>query len=345
MSAEYVIDGIFLTRRLTGVERYSINLIKELDKIVEPGVCELLVPLCCDKSMELKNIKEIRYGRIKGYLWEQTDLAFYLRKHRAKVISLCNTIPFFAPRGIVVLHDISLKVNPHFFNTSLRGLFSVACWLVMYRAIMMSKAHIITVSEFSKSEILRVYKIKPGRISIIQNGWQHIQDIDPDEAVIDRYKLSRGGYYFAMATAAPNKNVKWIIEAARQHPEETFVLAGYRSIEACEGDVLVNLIPVGYVSDAEAKALMSHCRAFILPTFYEGFGIPPMEALASGAKGIIVSDTPCMREIYGDIADYIDPYDYDHTSVDLRPRSREEIEAFLKKYSWEKAAKALLELL
>ena len=91
-----MIDGIFLTRRLTGVERYSINLIKELDKIVEPGVCELLVPLCCDKSMDLKNIKEIRYGRIKGYLWEQTDLAFYLRKHRAKVISLCNTI-FCAP--------------------------------------------------------------------------------------------------------------------------------------------------------------------------------------------------------------------------------------------------------
>ena len=77
---------------------------------------------------------------------------------------------------------------------------------------MMSKAHIITVSEFSKSEILRVYKIKPGRISIIQNGWQHIQDIAPDEAIIDRYELSRGGYYFAMATAAPNKNVKWIID-------------------------------------------------------------------------------------------------------------------------------------
>ena len=70
-----------------------------------------------------------------------------------------------------------------------------------------------------------------------------------------------------------------------------------------------------------------------------------MEALASGAKGIIVSDTPCMREIYGDIADYIDPYDYDHTSVALSPRSREEIEAFLDNYSWEKAAKALLELL
>jgi len=345
MSAEYVIDGIFLTRRLTGVERYSINLIKELDKIVEPGVCELLVPLCCDKSLDLKNIKEIRYGRIKGYLWEQTDLAFYLRKHKANVISLCNTIPFFAPRGIVALHDISLKVNPHFFNTSLRGVYSVMVFQIMYLAIIWSKAHIITVSEFSKSEILRAYRINPDRISLVSNGWQHILEIEPDEAVIDRLAIKNGGYFFAMATAAPNKNVKWIIEAARQHPEETFVLAGHMSLSAGGEDKPANLILAGYVSDGEAKALMAHCKAFILPTFYEGFGIPPMEALASGAKGIIVSDTPCMREIYGDIADYIDPYDYDHTSVDLRPRSREEIEAFLDNYSWEKAAKALLELL
>ena len=323
MSAKYVIDGVFLTRRLTGVERYAVNIVKELDKIAGAGELELLVPLCCEEIPELKNIKTVRYGHFKGYLWEQTDLAYYANKHKMQVISFCNTVSVFAPRGIVVLHDISLKVNPHFFNTSLRGLFSVACWLVMYRAIMMSKAHIITVSEFSKSEILRIYKIKPGRISIIQNGWQHIQDIDPDEAVIDRYELSRGGYYFAMATAAPNKNVKWIIEAARQHPEETFVLAGHRSIEACEGDVPVNLI---------------------LPTFYEGFGIPPMEALASGAAGIIVSDTPCMREIYGDIADYIDPFDYEHTSVGIIPRRREEIDTFLKKYSWSGSARKLYEL-
>ena len=70
-----------------------------------------------------------------------------------------------------------------------------------------------------------------------------------------------------MATAAPNKNVKWIIEAARQHPEETFVLAGHMSLSAGGEDKPANLILAGYVSDGEAKALMAHCKAFILPTF------------------------------------------------------------------------------
>ena len=69
---------------------------------------------------------------------------------------------------------------------------------------------------------------------------------------------------------------------------------------------LPNVLYLGYVSDGAAKALMAHCKAFLFPTLYEGFGIPPLEAAACGAPQIIVSDTPCMREVYGPCAAYID---------------------------------------
>lgn len=341
----YVIDGIFLARRLTGVERFAYNMVKEMDALVKPGRFILLAPMKSENEMELKNIKLVKYGHFKGYLWEQTDLAYFILKHRARCISFCNTVPVLASRGVVFLHDISMRVNPGFFSTNFRGCLSILCWCLMYRAIVMSGVKIATVSEFSKSEMIRYYKIDKDRISVIHSAWQHMEDIEADYGILQRLGLEKGKYYFGMATAAPNKNTKWIIEAARQHKDSIFVLAGHMSEGVCPENRPENLILAGYVSDGEAKALMGSCRAFILPTFYEGFGLPPMEALASGAEGIILSDIPCLREIYGDIASYIDPHDYDNTCLEVKEQSPGDIQRFLDRYSWKISAKALLRLL
>ena len=95
---------------------------------------------------------------------------------------------------------------------------------------------------------------------------------------------------------------------------------------------------------ALAKALMAHCKAFLFPTLYEGFGIPPLEAAACGAPQIIVSDTPCMREVYGPCAAYIDltanPGDVDDVTPATAPTA-----ALLEKYSWDKSADRLLQIL
>lgn len=107
---------------------------------------------------------------------------------------------------------------------------------------------------------------------------------------------------------------------------------------------LPNVLYLGYVSDGAAKALMAHCKAFLFPTLYEGFGIPPLEAAACGAPQIIVSDTPCMREVYGPCAAYIDltanPGDVDDVTPATAPTA-----ALLEKYSWDKSAERLLQIL
>ena len=104
------------------------------------------------------------------------------------------------------------------------------------------------------------------------------------------------------------------------------------------------MLYLGYVSDGAAKALMAHCKAFLFPTLYEGFGIPPLEAAACGAPQIIVSDTPCMREVYGPCAAYIDltanPGDVDDVTPATAPTA-----ALLEKYSWDKSAERLLQIL
>ena len=104
-----------------------------------------------------------------------------------------------------------------------------------------------------------------------------------------------------------------------------------------------NVLCLGYVSDGEAKALMANCKAIVFPTLYEGFGIPPLEAIACGAPRVLVSDTPCMREVYGPHADYID-LAANHGDVDAVIPGHDAA-AVLARYSWAESARRLLELL
>ena len=109
---------------------------------------------------------------------------------------------------------------------------------------------------------------------------------------------------------------------------------------------LSNIVFLGYVSDGEVKALMKNCAAFVFPSYYEGFGIPPLEALSTGAK-IIVSDSASLPEIYGDTAAYINPYNTDCSLLELSEKtvSKEAVERVLKKYTYRNAAERLYEIL
>ena len=105
-----------------------------------------------------------------------------------------------------------------------------------------------------------------------------------------------------------------------------------------------NIFFTGYISDSQVKALMKGCRAFIHPAVYEGFGIPPLEAMSCGAQ-VIASNATCLPELYEDAVHYIDPHDY---NVDLESLLQEPVappDEILEKFSWEKEAKKLLEIL
>ncbi|MCD7956289.1 MAG: glycosyltransferase [Lachnospiraceae bacterium] len=147
-----------------------------------------------------------------------------------------------------------------------------------------------------------------------------------------------------MSSLEPNKNFKWIVECAKQRKDQTFVVGGTINKGVFSDDGISECPPnirlIGYISDEEVKTLMRDCKAFIYPTFYEGFGIPPMEAIAAGTEQVIVSDTEVMHEIYEDNVSYINPYEY-ACEWDEKKVNRD----ILRKYSWEKSANKLLEIL
>ena len=129
------------------------------------------------------------------------------------------------------------------------------------------------------------------------------------------------------------------------NPDKIYVLSGKPLGDDSGVEKLDNVICTGYVSDSEARALMQYCRAFLFPSTYEGFGIPPMEALCMGAP-VVLGDIPVLHEIYGNAAYYVDCDNAD-ISIEqlLKQGGREAPETVLSRYSWEKSARIMMEAL
>lgn len=335
-----VIDGKCLnSKRISGIERVYIEVLKKLDNLVEPGQVEVLVPNTYENLPLYKNIKVVKFGKPIKVLWRQIILPYYIWSHKALGFHMNNTAPVIKP-DVVCLYDINNVANPQFFAKSKIDTLFHSRYRIK-AAICKNAKKIIVSSDFTKSELEKYFACDSGKIETVYLGWQHYLDI-VEEDCLEKYNLKKNEYFFAMSNLAPTKNFKWVLDEAKKHPEEIFVIAGSCKPEIF-GDTysperLKAINYLGYVSDGEAKALMKNSKAFLYPSLYEGFGIPPLEALSTGTKAIL-SDIPCLKEVFGEYVYYIDP---NNTDYDLRRLiEKQEVQSpreLLEKYSWEKTA-------
>lgn len=342
--AKYCINGRFLTRRITGVDRFAREVVREIDGLLDEGEAVLLLPdgLVPIDWEPCSNIAICNYGTLRGHLWEQFDFSHYARKYGLLPVSLCNTAPICNP-GVVCIHDMAARANESNYSSRF-----VAWYRFLYSQITRKAAAILTVSDFSKAEIEKFYPKSKGKISVIPNAWQHLESIESDAAALEKFGLESGKFWFAMSSLAPNKNLRWLVETALLNPSEVIVIAGGVNDRIFgEHDIPFadNVIYLGYVSDSEAKTLLKDCKGFLFPTFYEGFGIPPLEALASGAPIVAVSDTKVMHEVYRDSVAYIDPMRPCASLCDLCGNTTHSIAEVLDSYSWKASAMSLLGIL
>lgn len=340
------ICGDFLGKKITGIQRVAFETMKELDKIVEKGAYELVVPNNVEYVPEYKNIKVVMIHEDNGnrHLWIQLWYAIYLVKNNRLGLTLCNEVPVIKP-GIAYLHDIYYKLMPQDF-VSIKDKIGRKVVLIIYQAIVKHAKEIITVTETSKKEIVDTYHVKPERITVIGNGWQHILDFKEDPNIFMRFsQIEKSNYYFVLGSLAKRKNITWIVEYARKHAEQNFVISGRVDNFFIGSDTPSNIILVGYASDEEMISLMKNCKAFLFPSIYEGFGIPPLEAMALGVK-VILSNYTCLPEVYENAVYYIDPFD---TNIDLDQllgeKLKQDREEILEKYSWQKSANELLQVM
>lgn len=323
---------VFVKKYKTGVQRYAIEIIKALDEKIKKDEIELVVPKYCE-NLKFNNIKVVKFGNLKENLWEQIELPIYAKKNKSIIINLSNTSPLLKP-GIVCIHDINCIKNKKYYPK----MFSMWYSILFKNAVRRGKK-IITVSNFSKKEIENWYKIKD--VEIVPDSFEHIYEIKEDNNILGKLKLEKDKYFFTLGTIQKNKNIEWILNVAKNNPRETFVITGYKNQKNIEFE-LENVIYTGYLNDKEIKTLMKNAKSYIMPSFYEGFGLPPLEAFGLKTP-VIVSDIPVMHEIFENEVTYINPYKYD---IDLEKiKISENQEKILKKYSWKKSADKTLEII
>ena len=345
---KYAINGRFVVRKLTGQERFATELLRELDKICEKDEFVLVVPEYAETLPDYKNIKIVKYGKVKSHFWEQISLYRYCKKHHLVSVNLTSTCPLL-DSGIVCCHDAASYEIRELLTQNLYGRLSYIWHQMMIEAVKRSKYPIITVSRYSKSRLSKFMKVPESRFHVISNAWQHYLRVNEDESIFEKLPkgYDRGEYYMALSSLSPQKNFIWVKEVAKRNPQKKFLIVGRaEGFTKLGTDELKesNLHFTGYLTDGEIKSLMKGGKAFIHPAVYEGFGIPPIEALSCGAD-LIVSTAACLPEVYGNSAHYIDPYNYD---VDLDELLKEPIapaSEVLDKYSWSSEAKKLLNLL
>ena len=341
----YTINGKFLTRKVNGQIRVAVEIIKELDKLVKPGEVEIVAPVTKFTIEGLKNIPIIRIGKGNAHIWEQTVLYHYLKKNNRYGINFLNTHPFLKP-DISYIHDVLFDAFPDLYNTRY-GKFQKIYTDLMIKSAVKRANNIITVSNFSKKEIIKYYGKNIKKINVIYDGWQHMERISIDEKIFDKIdKITKGEYLLAASGITPQKNFKWIVDNAKINKNQNYVIIGDK--EKSTQDEMIeseNLLFVGRVTDGEMKALMHYCKAFIHPAIYEGFGMTPLEAVGSGCKKIVLANTSCLPEIYGKYAYYIDPDNSNVLIDDILNQYDINMTGLLEKYSWEDSAQRLYKIM
>ncbi len=327
------IDAHMVGERETGNETYTLNLVRALLALPREVTHPLEFVLYTTHPARLQaQLAPVHHPRVRQIRPAAAPLRIPFAMPaatRCDRIDLLHVTYVAPPVGtcpfVVTVHDISYTRYPQFFSPRDRWMLSTLVPMTMRRA-----ACIITVSNHARREIVDRYGIAPARVAVTYEAAaeQFVPVADPAqrETVRARYGLpaaAAGRYFFALGNLQPRKNMARLIEAfarLRRHGDVDdvhLVIAGkamwresevYAAVEQAQLTDRVHF--VGYVADEDLPALYSGALAFVYPSLYEGFGLPPLEAMACGTP-VICSNAASLPEVVGDAARLIIPTDVD----------------------------------
>jgi hypothetical protein len=346
------INGRFLSQRVTGVQRYARETLRALDGLLQKSPADtpqwsLLVPNDA-AAPKLSCIEVRKVGKLRGHAWEQFELPWAARK--GLLWSFASTGPLAKRRQVVTMHDAAVFRVPEGFGRA----FSAA-----YRVAMPVLAHTtpltMTVSEFSRQELRDTIGLDGMRCVVSGEGHEHALRPGSDARILERHGLQRGRYVLAVSSLTPYKNFGVMAQALKHLGEVDFqvVVAGATNAGVfgdVDRDKLSQLTLTGYVTDEELRALYENAALFVFPSRYEGFGLPPLEAMALGCP-VIAARAAAMPEVCSEGAAYFSPDDPVELAALIKrlmadPAALDALRtagtAQLERHRWESAARAHL---
>ena len=297
-----VINARFLSQPITGVQRFAIEVSKALAKsgIETSFLCPKNI-LHEDVAIELNAEK---CGTLSGTAWEQIDLPRILNKrNNPTLLNLANTGPLQYRNQMLVLHDLAFFTHPEWFSKKF------TLWYHFLIPILVKRATtLFTVSEFSKKEISNFWPELQERICVVGNGLPTLS-VKSDTV----QKVAEKPYILCVSGDNKRKNTDSVIEAMKYVNDAGLrLLVLGRTSEHFSDRSQKEQAPsfssrvefLEDVSDSRLASLYLNAEALVYPSSYEGFGLPPLEALSFDCPSVL-TDIPVFREIYEGAAVFI----------------------------------------
>jgi glycosyltransferase involved in cell wall biosynthesis len=358
-----VINATELGRQRGGNESYIAGILQGLATINPPVQISLLtcdwdIPLNLPPKFQQVNLGP--YRRLPFFLWQQT---FALSRLKADwYLSHFFLPPIMPCRGAVLVYDLSFRAHPEYFPRT------VATYMTWLTGLAIWQANcILTISEFSQKELCRFYPAKPEQIYNLLGGvgpefrplTNEIEKTS-EQTILDHYGICKP-YIFAVGNIHPRKNLGRLLEAylCLKSERDCVPAMVWGGIQRWDSDVLVKqadaagVILPGFIGQGDLPTLYRQAEMLVYPSLYEGFGLPPLEAMACGTP-VIASNTTSLPEVIGNAGIMVDP-----TSVEaitkamadlldntaLRNRLQQTGIERARKFTWKQTAQCLLKAL
>ncbi len=353
-----VINATEIGRQRGGNETYLLGLLKGMEEL--PSLPQTTLILTSTGKAKLQSlpgrfgITDVgTYRRLPFFLWQQTTIVrrlrptWYLSTFFLPPINLC--------RAAVLVHDLSFRSHPGYFPAP------IACYMRLLTGLAVRQAErVIALSEFTRQELLRFHPMAAEKTVVVYPGVErsfHPESKPDDEAILNAHGLSPG-YILAIGNIHPRKNLARLLDAylrlRRQTTDApTMVWIGiprWNSGELLEHARSAGVILPGFVAQEELPALYRQAIMLVYPSLYEGFGLPPLEAMACGTP-VVASNTTSLPEAVGEAALTVDPTDVEQIAAamtrllqdaslreHLKPMGTERAMEF----SWKRTARYLL---
>lgn len=339
----------FLTQLFSGVQRFSWELTKRLINSLEN--LKIIAPQKKFWKRDWSYSKVIETGKKSGVFWEQVELPLFLKKESPFLINPGNTAPLLYERNLVINHGLAWKRCPYAFSRKFRIWYDFLIPRVLKKALL-----IFAVSEFCKQELLEFYNLEEEKVFVLYPG------------ISEKFRplgLKRKNFILYVGNLQPYKNLKTLIKAFEILVERDFEIelwiAGIRDEKVFKEEVLKEVKEkakprirfLGFKEDEELVYLYNQARCLVLPSFYETFGFPVVEAMACGCP-VVTSSIPALKEIAGDSVLFFNPNDVEELSFVLEKVLTEETlrenlikrgYERVKRFSWENTVRDFLEIL
>lgn len=249
--------------------------------------------------------------------WQNTQMGKHLRE---KGIALCLEPvygkPFFGTKGIdfvTTIHDLQAYHYPQYFSKG-----RVAWMKCSWRNAVRSSRKIIAISDYVKKDIEKVYPSSKGKIQTIYDAIEIDTEEVAGKELLSQLGINEKGYYYTVSSLFLHKNLKTIVLAIAEMKRKRLScfcplvvsgIGGRKRDELdqliAENDVKEDIIFTSFISNAERNMLYKNCRAFLFPSIFEGFGMPPLEAAAFGAP-VLTTRCTSLEEVTGGLLDYVE---------------------------------------